>query len=434
MKDTGKSNKNGFPTGGYLRCLAVGLGMTLTTGLSAQSPSGKNTPKISSRVVTADQPHLYGSLYVEKKGFHLRSGDYVSNDNGKTWNKDPMEPDFTSGLPHGYRRGANPPVLDPKTGKILTIVNSLDVKGLDPSINEPPIAQQTYYLRYRVSKDAGNIWLFGEPMIQVGDFTKDHPFPGVFIGKNSIYVGDRGSIPVFTKKGKILVPVQTTPLGPDGKLWNPGDGHTYTDAVVIIGEWAKDNTITWKMSERVEGDPKKSTRGMIEPSLLEMKDGRLLMVMRGSNAKRGSSEYSLPGYKWASISKDDGNTWTEPEPFTFEDGTPFYSPSSMSTLFKHSSGRCFWVGNMTEKNSEGNLPRWPLVMVELNTKTLQLMKSSLLVLDTFGEEDKSKGRLDISHFSLMEDRETKEIILTYPRSYHAYKSREWVTTRIKVEK
>lgn len=413
--------------------LAFSCGLVITTSLSAQSIDNKDVPKITNREVTADRPHYYGSLYVDKDGLRLRSGDFISNDNGSTWSKNPMEPDFTAGLPHGYRRGPNPYVLDPKTGNILTIVNALDVKGLDPSINEPPIAQQTYYLRYRVSKDAGNTWLFGEPMIQVGDFSKEHPFPGIFIGKNSIYVGDRGSIPVFTKKGEILVPVQTTPLGPDGKLWNPGNGHTYTDVVVIRGKWEKGNKITWKMSERVEGDPSRSTRGMIEPTLLEMKDGRLLMVMRGSNAKRGSSEYSLPGYKWASISKNGGKTWSTPEPFTFEDGTPFYSPSSMSTLFKHSSGRCFWIGNFTEENSQGNLPRWPLVMIELNTKNLKLIKSSLLILDTFHEEDKSKGRLDISHLSLMEDRETKEIILTYPRSYHAYKSQEWITTRIDVE-
>src|SRR5690606_27460836 len=125
----------------------------------------------------------------------------------------------------------------------------------------------------------------------------------------------------------------------------------------------------------------------------------------------GSTEYKLPGYKWASVSKDGGEKWSTPEPFTFEDGTPFYSPSSMSTLFKHSSGKCYWVGNMTDKNSEGNLPRWPLVMVEVNTKTLKLIKNSLFVLDTFHEEDKANGRLDISHFFLVEDRETKEIIL-----------------------
>jgi hypothetical protein len=105
----------------------------------------------------------------------------------------------------------------------------------------------------------------------------------------------------------------------------------------------------------------------------------------------------------------------------------------MSTLFKHSSGRCFWFGNLTDKNSKGNLPRWPLVMAELNTANLKLIRNSLLQIDTQQEEDKTRGRLDISHFRMVEDRETKEIVLTYPRNYNAYKETEWITVRIAVK-
>ncbi|MNL51265.1 hypothetical protein D3C87_1743500 [compost metagenome] len=133
-----------------------------------------------------------------------------------------------------------------------------------------------------------------------------------------------------------------------------------------------------------------------------------------------------------SVSKDEGKRWSKPEPLSFEDGKELYSPSSMSTLFKHSSGRCFWIGNMTKENNEGNLPRWPLVCIEMNTKNLKLKESTLVVLDTRQEEDKLKGRLDISHFSVIEDRKTKEIIITYPRSYNAYKFQEWITMHIKV--
>jgi hypothetical protein len=88
---------------------------------------------------------------------------------------------------------------------------------------------------------------------------------------------------------------------------------------------------------------------------------------------------------------------------------------------------------MTAENAKGNLPRWPLVMAEVNTESLKLIKSTQLVLDTQREEDKSRGRLDISHFSMIEDRETKEIILTYPRSYNGYKEQEWVTMRIAID-
>ena len=415
----------------YIYVVSFSL-IATTTNLSAQVYKIANSPRIVSRIVSTEIPKFYGSIYIEKDGLRIRSGDFISNNNGRSWLKSPMKPDFISGLPSGYRRNPVTSVLDTNTGRIITIVNALDIKNLDPTINEPPVAQKTYYLRYRVSEDSGKTWQFDDPIIQTGKFT-EHPFSGIFIGKNSIYLGDKGSIPIITKKGKILVPAQTTPLGPDGELWNPGGGYTYTDVVVLIGTWTGNNKISWKMSDRVKGDPHRSTRGMIEPTLLEMEDGRLLMVMRGSNEKKGSAEYQLPSYKWYSVSKDGGQTWSAPAPFTFEDGKSFYSPSSMSTLFRHSSGRCFWVGNMTEENSKGNLPRWPLVFAEVNTKTLKLIRKSLLIVDTHHEEDNSRGRLDISHISLIEDKKTKEIILTYPRSHNAYKSREWVTTRIAIK-
>ena len=39
---------------------------------------------------------------------------------------------------------------------------------------------------------------------------------GVYVGRNSVMLGDRTCRPITTRDGKILVPVQITPLGPDG--------------------------------------------------------------------------------------------------------------------------------------------------------------------------------------------------------------------------
>ncbi len=397
---------------------------------TAQQLPARMAPEIVSRVISQTVPPIHSAYYLETKGFRLRSSHQLSEDNGVTWKESKMLPDFMEGLPHGYRR--NPAVYTADKKRIICIVNALDVPGLDPKIAEPRIAQQTYYLRYRVSVDGGKTWLFEDPIVQHGNFSTDNPFPGVSIGKNSIYVGDRGSQPIVSKDGHVLVPVQTTPMDADGNLWNPGNGHTYTDAVVLIGKWTTDNRITWTMSNRIVGDPSKSTRGMIEPTMVELPDGRLLMVMRGSNHKIGSSEYSMPSYKWFAVSSDGGFNWTKPAPFTFDDDSPFFSPSSMSALFKHSSGKYYWLGNLTEENCEGNLPRWPLVLAEVDSRTLKLIRHTAVTLDTFGDDDKKRGRLDISHFSVIEDRKNKEMIITYPRSYHAYKDREWVTLRVAV--
>lgn len=415
--------------------LAIALSLSLT-GVSSGIKNKNSAPslQIKERSVSKTAPGFYNAIYVENKGTRLLSGTRFSEDNGRTWTDYVYKPDFYSGLPYGYRRNRITSVRDPFTGRIITIVNALDTPGLDPKVNEPKLALSTYYLRYTVSNDAGKTWMFDEPVIQSGNYTAQNPFDGVIIGKNSIYLGDLGCIPIITKKGKVLVPAHTTLIGKDGELVNPGGGHTYTDVMVLIGTWNKEEKLTWKASQRVEGDPTKSTRGVIEPSLLELPDGRILMVMRGSNGGKLDPNNLLPSHKWYAISKDGGETWSKPEPWCFEDGETFYSPSSMSTLFKHSSGRCFWVGNMTKENCQNNLPRWPLVIAEVNTDNLKLIRSSLLTVDTQWEEDLTKGRLDISHLTLIEDRETKEIILTYPRNTNAYQTTEWITVRFSVNK
>jgi hypothetical protein len=101
----------------------------------------------------------------------------------------------------------------------------------------------------------------------------------------------------------------------------------------------------------------------------------------------------------------------------------------MSQLFTHSSGRIFWIGNITPENADGNSPRYPLVISEVDPASLGLVKSSVLELDTRQPEE---PRVDISHFRAQEDYETKQIVLTVPRALNGYKSTTWTTYRLKV--
>jgi hypothetical protein len=404
-----------------------------SAAVTEQDPKASSSLRLVSVTLTPNEPGWHNAIYVRQTGASLRSGNNVSTNNGRTWQTEPTQPDFASGLPHGYRRAPLTSALDPLTGRLVTIVNALDTPGLDPHINEPRVALETYYLRYRVSADSGKTWRFDEPIVQAGNFTAQHPFEGVWVGKNAIYLGDLGCIPIVTRAGRVLVPAHTTPLGPDGKLWNPRGGHTYTDVLVLIGTWTNDQHISWRASQRVVGDPKRSTRGLIEPTLAEFPGGRILMVMRGSNGGKADPQHALPSSKWFAVSQDGGDTWSTPAPWTFEDGQAFFSPSSMSALFRHSSGRCFWAGNLSAQNCAGNLPRWPLVVGEVDPRSLKLVHSSVLTVDTQRPEDKNRGRLDLSHLTLLEERETKQIFLTYPRSYNAYKSNEWATVRLAVK-
>jgi hypothetical protein len=414
-------------------CFALLLPGVSSAAAPVQEPEASSSLRVVSRRLAPDMPGCYNALYLQQTGACLRSSDRVSTNNGRTWISEPMPPDYITGLPEGYRREPCTSVVDPFTGCLLTIVKALDTPGLDPKAHEPRVALETYYLRYRVSADGGKSWLFDEPIVQAGSFTAQHPFEGVWIGKNCIFLGDLGCVPLVTRAGKILVPAQTTPLGSDGKLWNPSGGHTYTDVLALIGTWTNGQHLTWRTSQRVTGDPKRTTRGVIEPTLAEFPDGRILMVMRGSNGGKADPQCELPSCKWFSISQDGGETWSRPEPWTFADGKPLLSPSSMSALFRHSSGRYFWAGNLSTTNCRANLPRWPLAMAEVDARSLKPIHSSVLTVDTQRPEDKTRGRLDLSHLTLLEDRENKQIILTYPRSYNAYKSNEWATVRLAVK-
>jgi len=399
----------------------------------AGEPAAKPCLQILSRVVTTNRPGELGAVYAEAKGTRLVGPSTVSEDNGRTWSPLVWKPDFASGLPHGYRREPVTSVCDPRTGRFLFLFNALDTPGLDPNAIEPLIAQETYYLRYRVSADGGRTWLFDEPILQAGDYNAKHPVAGVWVGTNAIYLGDVGCLPIITRQGQLLVPAQLTVVGPDGKLFNPAGGYTYTEVVVLIGNWTKDARVRWTASQQVRGDPRRTTRGLIEPTLAEFSDGRILMVLRGSNGGKGDPNSELPSRKWFCISKDGGQSWSQPEEWTYTDGGSFFSPSSMSVLFRHSSGRVFWAGNWSPTNCAGNLPRWPLVVGEVDAKSQLLIRGSLLTLDTKRPEDESRGRLDLSHIMLMEDRTTGEIVACYPRAHHAYQSYEWATVRLAVE-
>ena len=202
-------------------------------------------------------------------------------------------------------------------------------------------------------------------VIQQGkEFDARHPLPGVYTGKNCVMLGDVPSLPITLKDGSILLPAQITPLDADGKLYNPGGGYTYTDVAILHGRW-KGKQLQWRMAELIKGDPARSTRGMIEGTLATLADGRLMVVMRGANDRKGE----LPGYRWISYSRDGGWHWTAPVPWTYTSGDSFYSPSSCSQLLRHSNGKLYWLGNISRTNPRVDLPRYPFYVGEVDQNT-----------------------------------------------------------------
>ncbi|MFV2067029.1 MAG: sialidase family protein [Pirellulales bacterium] len=323
----------------------------------------------------------------------------TSNDNGRTWSDPVVETTNRSVARGTQRRGRYPGFVDPQRDILLVMV----LQGLLPTDN-PLEGMKHWTLRYSLSRDGGVTEYFDGAAVHRGNgYSEQHPWPGVWTGKNAAMIGDMTCRPIRIRTGEILQPVQITPIGPDGEYHNPGGGYTYHDSAVLIGSWNVSETLDWEISARVEADPNRSTRGMIEPTICEFPDGRILMVMRGSNDRKPQ----LPGYRWVAVSSDQGRNWSQPRPWTFEDGTRFFSPSSCSQLLQHSSGRIYWIGNISPVNPRGNHPRYPLVIGEVDRKTLRLRQETLCTIDDRRPEDRE--RMQISNFFAQEDRETDEI-------------------------
>jgi len=389
-----------------------------------------NVIKLESKTMLDAMSPYAGAIYQHSTGLSMIGPKGYSADNGQTWEAFTPGPDFDSALPKGYRRGKHAPWLDPVEDRILVLVNSMDTPHVDPTIHEPPEAMETYYLRYRVSVDGGRTYLFDEPIVQQGEgYSAERPLEGIIKNKNAFFLGDAGNKPIRLENGNVLVPIQASVLGPDEKLSRPGGGYYWLETIILIGAWQEDGHIVWDVSQRLTGDPDRTARGLYEGTLAQVPNGRVLLVMRGSNAGKKDPNCQWPSHKWYAVSEDSGKTWTDPTPWKYSDGSSFYSPSSMSVLMKHSSGKIFWVGNISPNNPRANHPRWPLVMGQVDPETLGLMKGTVITIDTkLPEEDD----VNLSHANVLEDRQTGNIIIATSRASKGYKSRSPVVYVVSV--
>ena len=330
-----------------------------------------------------------------------------SADHGRTWSAATGVPTLEPRPDGRLRRALRGGVADPVTGRFVRFY----LEALLPT-DDPLEGMRRWQVFYAVSSDGGRTWEVDEPVVHRGEgFSRDHPLPGVHVGRNAFMVGDLASVPLVLADGTILVPVMITPQGPDGTYHNPGGGYTYSDAAALRGRWRPDGRIDWELSALIRGDPARSTRGLDEPTFAPLADGRLLAVLRGSNGGKPA----LPARRWAAWSEDGGRTWTEATPWIYADGGDFFSPSSCSQLVPHSSGRLYWIGNLTPTNPDGNRPRYPLVVGEVDRRSGLLRRESVRVVDTRGPGD--SAQLTLSNFAAREDRETGELVINLSRLF-----------------
>lgn len=341
--------------------------------------------------------------YYELEGADLFSDSYrrFSEDNGTTWSK--PQPLFSpETLPDGCvrRQGESALFLNERTGKLHRFFNF----HLKVQRHFNSVAWWHTTLLVETSSDEGRTF---SPADTVSPAPPFHYEPGMPWPEEPSTWCISFNRPLLRSDGVLLLPTQRArfvkgdPNAP--LLWKAG---------VLFGREQEDGRLHWQEGGSVTLPPFRSVRGLFEPAVAELPDGRLMMVCRGSN----TDQPEMPAHKWLSLSEDAGCRWSPPEPFALDDGTAFHSPSSGSALVRHQrSGALFWIGNLCSRNALGNRPRHPLVyaQVDEHARVPVLRRETLRTIDECrpGEPE----ALQLSNFRVYEDRESGELVLLMAR-------------------
>jgi Neuraminidase (sialidase) len=221
-----------------------------------------------------------------------------SSDLGKTWTPDEVL------IPNDVMNLMSVSLLRLQNGEILLAYGRRVSNG-----------DLRFYARF--SKDEGQSW------------TEDF----VITPDQRYYVINNARI-VQLKSGRLIAPAVVC----RGETWKK-------DYFFFTHTWTSDdNGRTWKTSGQKLVVPGCS-EGAEEPGVVELKDGRVLMVIRTNI-----------GHIWSSISTDGGSTWAEPTQTNLD------SPNSPATIARiPTTGDLLLVWNNTppSKKNKG-VPRSPL--------------------------------------------------------------------------
>jgi hypothetical protein len=269
-------------------------------------------------------------------------------------------------------------------------------------------------LWYRVSTDGGATWDRERPIIQTGaEYSPMHPNRYVWVGRNGFETA-AGWIGRMSN-GQILFPFCYAPLGADGKQYNPLRAFTFSYVACLIGSWNEAGTdIVWDVSAPAEISADLASRGVSECAVVELlkSPGHILIVSRGGNEPNTGTQKAC---HWRTLSTDYGKTWSAYTPFTYETGEEFFSPASFCNAIRSSkTGKVYWVGNITRAVPRGNLPRFPLVIGEIDEEKLALRKATVTIVDDRQADD--PPNLQLSNFGLLEDPATGNLLITLTRS------------------
>lgn len=335
----------------------------------------------------------------------------TSEDNGRTWSAwTPVRGNWPAR--QGFVKQESPAAYchDPVGERIVRSVFQrflIGEDGAEAIQRRWRTGKQTYsdHGYWQISADGGRTWT--DPRQFCHEEGPSLPASGVptegFLHTNQMYTGYT-AIP--TREGTVVFPVAESPV----EITDRGRAEPVHAVRCFVGKWNPDaEDYAWEVSQPIAVPHRISGRGLQEPAIAELQDGRLFLEMRGSTVAiepewKGKTE--TPGRRWISLSEDGGRTWSPVTDLRYETGESFYSPSALARLLRHSrTGKLYWFGNITPTPPEGNLPRYPLYVGEVDETIPAIRKDTLTVIDDCDREHDSP-RIQVSNFSLLEDRET----------------------------
>jgi hypothetical protein len=224
------------------------------------------------------------------------------------------------------------------------------------------------------------------------DRDPDSPFKRGYLDANRAYYGN----PLLLPDGRGFFPMV---------CYRQAKGYSFNaGGLVLMRRESVD--APWLPSNQVYIDPAVSSRGLLEPDVTVLADGRVLVVCRGSNQRLDPAQ--APGRKWASVSTNGGRTISEVQPLHYDDGSLFYSPSSIHRFFRSSrTGKLYWLANITPGPTHGNGPRYPLQLCEIDESMPAVKRDGVILVDDRQADEPESVQL--SNFSIIEDRETLDI-------------------------
>lgn len=270
----------------------------------------------------------------------------------------------------------------------------------------------SYRAFYRISRDGGRTWDGLRQLVEFGpEFDGDHWARGVRFLQGAAVLG---AVPPFhtLPDGRLMLPCQI-------RSTEEQNQYGAIQAGRFLGSWRADGSdVEWRSGGRVYG-------GGCEQTVTPLRDGRLLNVLR----VQGQIE-PYPFSPWQrpySVSEDCGETWSVPEPLSWDDGGGLTTPRAWSQLIRaERNGRLYWIANILPSLAESEPirrrwpgradPRYPLHIAELDEQTMRLRRQTLTVI-----EDRAPGETEyvrFSNFYAYNDRETGDVVLLMMKSYH----------------